>query len=69
VRAGKPIYGTEFLSPNFSQIAVAYGLAAARVQNESAYTDALTAALASGRPMLIEVMLDPISYPTTPPSS
>ncbi len=66
VRAGKPIYGTEFLSPHFAQIAAAYGLAAVRVQHESAYADALVAALASGRPMLIEVMLDPISYPTTP---
>ncbi len=66
VRAGKPVYGTEFPSPNFAQIAAAYGLAAARVTSEPEYAAALTTALASGRPMLIEVMLDPISYPTTP---
>lgn len=66
VRAGKPVYGTEFPSPNFAQIAAAYGLAAARVSSEAEYTAALATALASGRPMLIEVMLDPISYPTTP---
>ncbi len=66
VRAGKPVYGTEFPSPNFAQIAAAYGLTAARVTCEAEYTAALTTALASGRPMLIEVMLDPISYPTTP---
>lgn len=66
VRAGKPVYGTEFPSPNFAQIAAAYGLAAARVTSDTEYADALTTALSSGRPMLIEVMLDPISYPTTP---
>jgi acetolactate synthase-1/2/3 large subunit len=69
VRAGKPVYGTEFPSPNFAQIATAYGLAAERVTSEPAYAAALTTALASGRPMLIEVMLDPISYPTTPKRS
>ncbi|MBX3012894.1 MAG: thiamine pyrophosphate-binding protein [Caldilineaceae bacterium] len=66
VRAGKPIYGTEFPSPNFAQIATAYGLAATRVRNETEYTVALATALTSGRPMVIEVMLDPVSYPTTP---
>lgn len=66
VRAGKPIYGTEFLSPNFAQVAAAYGLPAARVTSEVEYAAALTTAFSSGRPMVIEVMLDPISYPTTP---
>lgn len=66
VRAGKPVYGTEFPSPNFAQIAAAYGLTAARVTSEPEYANALTKAITSGRPMLIEVMLDPSSYPTTP---
>lgn len=66
IRAGKPVYGTEFPSPHFTQIATAYGLAAARVHSDAEYADALSAALASGRPMVIEVMLDPSSYPTTP---
>lgn len=66
VRAGKPVYGTEFPSPHFAQIATAYGLAAARVTSETEYADALSTALASGRPMIIEVMLDPSGYPTTP---
>lgn len=66
VRAGKPVYGTEFPSPHFAQIAAAYGLASARVHSEQEYADALATALAGGRPMLIEVMLDPSSYPTTP---
>lgn len=66
VRAGKPVFGTEFPSPNFAQIAAAYGLNSARVQSQAEYANALTSALTSGRPMVIEVMLDPISYPTTP---
>lgn len=66
VRAGKPVYGTEFPSPHFAQIATAYGLAAVRVTSEAEYGEALATALASGRPMLIEVMLDPSGYPTTP---
>ena len=66
VRAGKPVFGTEFPSPNFAQIAAAYGLSSARVQSEAEYAEALANALASARPMVIEVMLDPISYPTTP---
>ena len=66
IRAGKPVYGTEFPSPHFAQIATAYGLAAARVTSDHEYADALSTALASGRPMVIEVMLDPSSYPTTP---
>lgn len=66
IRAGKPVYGTEFPSPNFAQIATAYGLAAAQVTNEADYAAALSTALASGRPMVIEVMLDPSGYPTTP---
>ncbi|MEZ4727904.1 MAG: thiamine pyrophosphate-binding protein [Caldilineaceae bacterium] len=66
VRAGKPVYGTEFPSPHFAQIAAAYGLASAQVRSEQEYADALATALAGGRPMLIEVMLDPSSYPTTP---
>lgn len=66
MRAGKPVYATEFPSPHFAQIATAYGLAAAQVTSEAEYGEALAIALASGRPMLIEVMLDPSGYPTTP---
>lgn len=66
IRAGKPVYGTEFPSPNFTQIATAYGLATAQITSEADYAAALSTALASGRPMVIEVMLDPNGYPTTP---
>ena len=51
VRSGKPIYGTEFTSPNFSQIAAAYGLASSRVDSEESLDAAIAAALSTnGRP-------------------
>lgn len=68
VRAGKPVYGTEFTSPDFCQIATAYQIASARVHSEAECAAAVQTALARGRPMLIEAMIDPISYPTTPDS-
>jgi acetolactate synthase-1/2/3 large subunit len=66
VRAGKPVYGTEFDSPNFSQIAAAYGLANARVTTRLALDDEIATFVNSPGPRVVEVMLDPISYPTTP---
>ena len=65
VRSGRPIHGTEFPPPNFCAIAAAYAIHAERVADEASCADALTRALGSGRPALIEVMLDPVSYPTT----
>jgi acetolactate synthase-1/2/3 large subunit len=66
VRVGKPVFGTEFPSPNFTQVAAAYGVNAARVQNDEEFANALRTGLSLGKPMLIEVMLDPTNYPTTP---
>lgn len=66
VRAGKPAYGTEFINPDFVQIAAAYGLDTYRVYDETTCNVAIKAALAQRRPTLIEAMIDPISYPTTP---
>ena len=66
VRAGKPVYGTEFQSPNFAQIAAAYGLASARVTTTEELAEQVASYVASPAPRVVEVMLDPISYPTTP---
>ena len=66
VRAGKPVYGTTFASPNFTQIAAAYGLPSARVTTTEQLDQAISAYNMSPGPRVIEVMLDPISYPTTP---
>jgi acetolactate synthase I/II/III large subunit len=66
VRAGKPVHATEFTSPDFCQIAAAYGLPSCRVTSEQEMEAAAARALATGGPFIIEVMLDPVSYPTTP---
>jgi acetolactate synthase-1/2/3 large subunit len=66
VRASKPVYGTVFQSPNFSQIAAAYGLPSARVTTTDQLAQEVATFAATPRPRLVEVMLDPISYPTTP---
>lgn len=66
VRAGKPVYGTEFPAPRFDQIAAAYGIAAQRITDQTALDQAIGQALATQQPTLLEIMLDPISYPTTP---
>lgn len=69
VRAGKPVYGTEFVPPDFTQIAAAYGLPAVRVTTQDALCRAIADFMAAPTPRVIEVMLDPISYPTTPQPS
>ena len=66
VRAGKPPFGTEFTNPDFVKIAEAYGIAACRVASESECANAVQSAFVSKQPMLIEAMIDPASYPTTP---
>ncbi len=66
VRAGKPAYGTVFAAPNFARIGAAYGLSAHRVTTADEFDAALAEFIRQPRPMLVEVMLDPTSYPTTP---
>jgi acetolactate synthase-1/2/3 large subunit len=67
-RAGKSVYGTTFDSPDFRQICSAYGLPSARVTSAAQLEAELAAFTSNKGPRLIEVMLDPISYPTTPRS-
>jgi acetolactate synthase-1/2/3 large subunit len=66
VRAGYPVFGTEFASPDFSRIAAAYGIEGRRVTTPAECQAAMQQAVAARRPALIEAMIDPISYPTTP---
>lgn len=66
VRNGKSVFGTEFSNPNFAAIAQAYGLAHYLLQDEAGCQAAIAAASAAGQPCLIEVLIDPASYPTTP---
>jgi len=66
VRSGKPVFATEFRSPNFAAIAAAYGLASARITDVAQFNEQLAGYVARPHPLVLEVMLDPISYPTTP---
>jgi len=65
-QAGKPVFGTEFSPIHLAQAARAFGLSAHRVMDETQLDAALARQLRRAQPGLIEVMLDPISYPTTP---
>ena len=65
-RAGKDSFGTEFLNPNFSCIAKAYDLAYYLIDSEQSAADNFKEAFAKGEACLIEVLVDPKGYPTTP---
>ena len=65
VRAKRPVFGTEFLNPDFELIARAYGLAYRRVESREDCDNAIRAGMSSHAPMLVEVMVDPVGYPTT----
>jgi acetolactate synthase I/II/III large subunit len=66
LRNRRTVHGTEFPPPDFSAIAAAYGIHAQRVGDIESCNHALQTALTSGRPTLIEAMIDPVGYPTTP---
>jgi acetolactate synthase-1/2/3 large subunit len=68
VRSGKPVFGTEFRSPNFAVIAAAYGLESARITDLVALHAQIATYVERPYPLVLEVMLDPVGYPTTPPS-
>ena len=51
--------GTALRNPDFAALARAYGAYGARVQTTEEFAAAFAAALASGRPALLHVILDP----------
>ena len=65
MRRGRLAYGTEFANPDFESIAKAYGIAYRKVESRLDCDEAIGAGLARQAPMLIDVMIDPIGYPTT----
>ena len=65
LRQGRPAFGTEFSNPDFEYIARAYDLDYRRVESRQDCDAAIRAGLSTGAPMLIDVMIDPIGYPTT----
>lgn len=66
LRRGKPAFGTEFTNPDYAYIAKGYGLDFYRVATEAECGTAVAEAFARARPALIEAMIDPIGYSTTP---
>lgn len=66
LRSGRPAFGTEFTNPDFAAIARGYGVAYRRVASEQACEQAVRYALTRGRPALVDALIDPVSYPTTP---
>ncbi len=65
VRAQHPAFGTEFRNPDFELVAGAYGIAYRRVESRLDCDAAIQAGLSRRAPMLIDVMVDPVGYPTT----
>ncbi|MCK0068382.1 thiamine pyrophosphate-binding protein [Kordiimonas laminariae] len=53
------ISGTELTNPDFVPMAESYGLHATRIERTEDFAPALKAAQSSGKPALIEVMVDP----------
>ncbi len=56
------VFGTEFVNPNYEFIARGYNFAYARVTNKSECDAAVQTAVASRKPALLEMMIDPKGY-------
>lgn len=63
-RRDKPVYGTTFTNPDYSLIAAGYKLKYHRVDDIHACEMALQAALTANGPSLLDVQIDPSTYPT-----
>jgi acetolactate synthase I/II/III large subunit len=53
------VVGTDLVNPDFVALAESYGAYAERVERSSAFADAFERAIASGRPALLELRVDP----------
>jgi acetolactate synthase I/II/III large subunit len=53
------VSGTELRSPDFAALAEAYGALGERVEETEHFEDAFERAVASGRPALLHVLVDP----------
>jgi acetolactate synthase-1/2/3 large subunit len=61
-RRGFQRLGTDFAESDFAQVARGFGFEAVRVDSEAALDAALRQALASGRPWLIDALVNPDGY-------
>ena len=58
------VYGTEFTNPDFAALAKAYGAHGEKVTETAQFAGALERSIASGKPSLIEVVIDPNAITT-----
>lgn len=65
-RRGLPAFGTEFRNPQYDLMARSFDLDFYRLSDETGAAQALRQAVTRRRPALIEAVIDPHSYPTTP---
>jgi acetolactate synthase-1/2/3 large subunit len=66
-RAGKPTFGTVFQAPDFVEIAGGFGIRAEQISDLPSLTAAVDRWLmVPQEPYLLEVLIDPAGYPTTP---
>ncbi|MCJ7623844.1 MAG: thiamine pyrophosphate-dependent enzyme, partial [Anaerolineaceae bacterium] len=65
-RAGKPVFGTEFTNPDYGLISQGYGIDFYQISAADECEHAIRTACSNGRPAIIEALIDPASYPTTP---
>ncbi len=68
LRRGRAVFGTEFRNPDYQLVAKAFGMRYRKVESRQSCDAAILAGLSERSSMLIDVMLDPIGYPTTPSS-
>jgi pyruvate oxidase len=59
IRDGYPIFGVEFPNPNFAEYAQSCGGFGIRVETPDKLDEALQQALNSGKPSIVEIMIDP----------
>ncbi len=62
LRAGKPAFGTDFVSPDFVAIARAYGLQACQVTTGEQCAGAVASAVRRREPTVVEAVVDPAGY-------
>lgn len=65
-RRGRDVFGTEFTNPDYEHISKAYRLAYRQAKNLADFSAGIQFAVQSHKPILIDALIDPIGYPTTP---
>jgi len=64
-KADKATFGTEFLNPEFKAIAAAYQLDYYQISSGESCEAAFEKALFKQKACILDVLIDPRSYPTT----